>query len=197
MRMIHFPGVSPKGSAKPSPGTVRKDGEGLTGNITSLLCSDPTKQEMAKMSVMSTTQSTNEKWWVEHHRHKVRHTGLNKNIKKGKELVILFMQWLVRLDHMMRNERAESISEAALPAVPLWLVASMLPVTLVLLGLMNRRTTRNKCCLSSFGSTCTATLTSLCRDKSDTQVAKMVQVWVHDEVRMLRERSNIECYAML
>lgn len=57
--------------------------------------------------------------------------------------------------------------EAALPAGPLLLVALMLPVTLVLLGLVNRRTTRNKFCLLSFGSTCTVTLTSLCRDKSD------------------------------
>lgn len=68
------------------------------------------------------------------------------------------------------------MSEAALPAVPLLLVALMLPVTLVLLGLVNRRTTRNKCCLPSFGSTCTVTLTSLCRDKSDTQLTAMVQV---------------------
>lgn len=91
----------------------------------------------------------------------------------------------------MWNESADSMSEAALPAVPLLLVALMLPVTLVLLGLMNRRTTRNKCCLSSFGSTCTDTLTSLCRDESDTPVTTMVQGWVDDEVIMLRERSNI------
>lgn len=45
MWMIHFPGVSAKGSAKPSPGTVRKDGEGLSGNITSLLWSDPAEQQ--------------------------------------------------------------------------------------------------------------------------------------------------------
>ena len=56
--------------------------------------------------------------------------------------------------------------EAALPAVPLILVALMLPVTLTLLRLMNRRTTRNKFCLPSCGSTCTVTLTSLCRDDS-------------------------------
>lgn len=52
--MIHFPGVNSKGSAKPSPGTVRKDGEGLTGNITSLLCSDPAERQ-AHMGVMSHT----------------------------------------------------------------------------------------------------------------------------------------------
>lgn len=45
MWMIHFPGVSPNGSAKPSPGTVRKDGEGLSGNMTSLLWTDPAGQQ--------------------------------------------------------------------------------------------------------------------------------------------------------
>lgn len=50
MWMIHFPGVNAKGSAKPSPGTVRKDGEGLLGNTTSLLCSDPAEAEMVVMS---------------------------------------------------------------------------------------------------------------------------------------------------
>lgn len=74
------------------------------------------------------------------------------------------------------------MSEAALPAAPLLLVALMLPVTLVPLGLVNRRTTRNKCCVSSsFGSTCTVTLTSLCRDESDTQLTAMAQVRAADD----------------
>ncbi len=71
--------------------------------------------------------------------------------------------------------------------MPLLLVALMLPVTLEPLGLVNRRTTRNKCCLPSYGSTCTVTLTSLCRNESDTQLAEMAQVWVDDEGIMLAE----------
>ncbi len=57
--MIHFPGVNAKGSAKPSPGTVRKDGEGLSGNITSLLRSDPAEQQSRKAcNVTLTVEST-------------------------------------------------------------------------------------------------------------------------------------------
>ena len=77
--------------------------------------------------------------------------------------------------------------EAALPSVPLLLVALMLPVTLALPGLVNRRTTRYKCCVPAFGSTCTVTLTSFCRDESDTQLTTTAQVWVADEVKMLEE----------
>lgn len=85
---------------------------------------------------------------------------------------------------------ADSMSEAALPVMPLLLVALMLPVTLELLGLVNRRTTRYKCCLPSFGFTCTVTLTSLCRDESDTQLTVMAQAWVEDEGIMLRDVQN-------
>lgn len=87
------------------------------------------------------------------------------------------LQWWVRVNYMVWTWT----SEAALPAAPLLLAALMLPVTLVPLGLENRRTTRNKCCLPSFGSTCTVTLTSLCRDESDTQLTAAAQVWVDDE----------------
>ncbi len=59
--MIHFPGVSAKGSAKPSPGTVRKDGEGLSGNITSLLCSAPDEQESTNVSNVTHSQLNAEK----------------------------------------------------------------------------------------------------------------------------------------
>lgn len=59
--MIHFPGVNPKGSANPSPGTVRKDGVGLWGNMTSLLWYDPTEQQNIDISVMLHTQTEEHK----------------------------------------------------------------------------------------------------------------------------------------
>ena len=87
MWMIHFPGVRAKGSAKPSPGTVRKDGERLSGNITSLLCSAPEEQQ-AEMSVMLHSHS----WHLAQARKSKCHTGNG--------LLIIFLQWWVSFDDM-------------------------------------------------------------------------------------------------
>lgn len=69
--------------------------------------------------------------------------------------------------------------EAALPAAPLPLAASTLPVTLPLLGLLKRRTTRNKRCLPSLGSTCTVTLTSLCMGSGGDTQSEWVSGFIH------------------
>ena len=176
MWMIHLPGIIAKGSAKPSPGTVRKDGEGLGGNIISLLWSFPAKHQAQTTSISHTCRKR--KSVPRRKTHQVTSKCYDGNVS-------IFFKWWVRFDSLMvGKKRADTKSEAALPGVPLLLVASMLPVTLMLLGLTNRRTTRNKFCLPSFGSTCTIILTSLCRGDSYTLTA-MAQVWVDDEAVML------------
>lgn len=69
--------------------------------------------------------------------------------------------------------------EADLPAWPLLLAALMLPLTLARLGLVNRSTTRNKLRLASFHSTCTITLTSLCRGGRQGQATDRMKHWMH------------------